>query len=58
VIAPRAVAGLGRKRVIAVAAGKHHTVAVTSAGEVFTWGSNRDGRLGYSAIDTQATPRR
>ncbi len=48
----------GRRTVAAVATGKHHTVAVTRAGELFTWGSNRDGRLGYTAVDTQPTPRR
>lgn len=28
------------------------------AGEVFTWGSNRDGCLGYGSVDKQATPRK
>lgn len=42
VITPRQVTvGLGRKRVEAVAAAKHHTVIATEAGELFTWGSNR-----------------
>ncbi|CAL8469414.1 g8955 [Coccomyxa elongata] len=58
VILPRPVAMPGRRTVAAVATGKHHTVAVTRAGELFTWGSNRDGRLGYTAVDTQPTPRR
>lgn len=57
VIAPLAVAGLGRRAVVAVAAAKHHTVLCTSAGEVWTFGSNRHGQLGY-AVDTQPTPRR
>lgn len=34
-------AGLGARRVKAIAAAKHHTVAATEGGEVFTWGSNR-----------------
>lgn len=33
--------GLGARRVKTIAAAKHHTVAATLAGEVFTWGSNR-----------------
>jgi inhibitor of Bruton tyrosine kinase len=42
VITPRQVTvGLGRKRVNAVAAAKHHTVIATELGELFTWGSNR-----------------
>ncbi len=55
---PRLVAGLAKRVVTAVAAAKHHTAAVTDGGEVWTWGSNRDGRLGYPAVDTQPTPRR
>lgn len=33
--------GLGARQVKAIAAAKHHTVAATEGGEVFTWGSNR-----------------
>ncbi|XP_020579736.1 uncharacterized protein LOC110024230 isoform X2 [Phalaenopsis equestris] len=59
VITPRMVAsGLGSRRVKAVAAAKHHTVVATESGEVFTWGSNREGQLGYTSVDTQPTPRR
>ncbi|KAJ8528968.1 hypothetical protein K7X08_035803 [Anisodus acutangulus] len=59
VITPRQViSGLGARRVKAVAAAKHHTVIATEAGEVFTWGSNREGQLGYTSVDTQPTPRR
>ncbi|GFR40067.1 hypothetical protein Agub_g610, partial [Astrephomene gubernaculifera] len=28
------------------------------SGELWSWGGNRDGRLGYSGVDTQPTPRR
>ncbi|XP_038725746.1 uncharacterized protein LOC120016866 isoform X2 [Tripterygium wilfordii] len=59
VITPRQVTlGLGCRRVKAVAAAKHHTVLATEGGEVFTWGSNREGQLGYTSVDTQPTPRR
>lgn len=59
VITPRQVnSGLGARRVKAVAAAKHHTVIVSESGEVFTWGSNREGQLGYTSVDTQPTPRR
>lgn len=59
VITPRKVtSGLGYRRVKAIAAAKHHTVASTEGGEVFTWGSNREGQLGYTSVDTQPTPRR
>nr|CAD1819673.1 unnamed protein product [Ananas comosus var. bracteatus] len=59
VITPRLVTlGLGARQVRVVAAAKHHTVVATEAGEVFTWGSNREGQLGYTSVDTQPTPRR
>ncbi|CAK9181047.1 unnamed protein product [Ilex paraguariensis] len=59
VITPRQVtSGLGARRVKAIAAAKHHTVVATQGGEVFTWGSNREGQLGYTSVDTQPTPRR
>ncbi|GAB2296375.1 hypothetical protein Dimus_030496 [Dionaea muscipula] len=59
VITPRQViSGLGSRWVRAVAAAKHHSVVATESGEVFTWGSNREGQLGYTSVDTQPTPRR
>ncbi|XP_077247706.1 ankyrin repeat family protein / regulator of chromosome condensation (RCC1) family protein isoform X2 [Tasmannia lanceolata] len=59
VITPRQVIlGIGSRRVKVIAAAKHHTVIATEGGEVFTWGSNREGQLGYTSVDTQATPRR
>lgn len=58
-ITPRKVTfGLGSRRVRAAAAAKHHTVIATDNGDVFTWGSNREGQLGYTSVDTQPTPRR
>ncbi|KAE9599647.1 hypothetical protein Lal_00046174 [Lupinus albus] len=59
VITPRQVtSGLGSRRVVAIAAAKHHTVIATEGGDVFTWGSNREGQLGYTSVDSQPTPRR
>ncbi|KAM1635623.1 hypothetical protein ACFX13_013935 [Malus domestica] len=59
VITPRQVTfGIGSRQVKAIAAAKHHTVIATEGGEVFTWGSNREGQLGYTSVDTQPTPRR
>ncbi|KAL9121093.1 MAG: hypothetical protein Q9187_002354 [Circinaria calcarea] len=40
--------GLVGKKVIGVGMGQNHTVAISSLGEVFTWGSNAFGQLGYS----------
>ena len=39
--------GLGTKRVVAVALGQNHTVAITSEGKTYSWGSNSFGQLGY-----------
>ena len=45
-------------QVTSLAAGKHHTIVATSAGEVFSWGSNKDGKLGYAGVDTQPVPKK
>ncbi|KAG9789413.1 BTB/POZ domain-containing protein 1 [Exophiala dermatitidis] len=56
--------GLAKRRVSSIALGQDHTVAVCSQGEVYTWGSNLYGQLGYSLpevppneIPMQLTPR-
>ena len=43
--------------VVCVAAGKHHTLAVTRRGAVFSWGRGADGRLGYDARDADGDPK-
>ena len=58
VILPQEVNFFAKREVTKIAASKHHSAAITAAGELFTWGSNRDGRLGYPAADTQPTPRK
>lgn len=40
--------GLSGKKVIHVALGQNHSVAISSEGETFTWGSNGFGQLGYA----------
>lgn len=40
---------LGLPRVVAMALGQDHTIAVCEQG-VFTWGSNRFGQLGYDTV--------
>ena len=40
--------GLVGKKIISIGIGQNHTVAISSLGEVFTWGSNAFGQLGYS----------
>ncbi|KAI1942085.1 hypothetical protein LOZ66_001566 [Ophidiomyces ophidiicola] len=57
-----AIAG---KKIISVALGQDHSIAISEQGEVFTWGSNKHGQLGYALPKTnqkddlpvQTTPR-
>ena len=45
-----------RLSVFAVAAGAHHSVALTSDGQVWTWGLGDDGRLGLGAPRIRTSP--
>lgn len=40
--------GLGQKRIAAIALGQNHTLAITDGGEIFSWGNNAYGQLGYT----------
>lgn len=51
------VAGLPpRQRVVSVCAANKHSAAVTSAGEVWTWGGNAAAQLGYGTSDSGCNP--
>ncbi|KAH8427604.1 BTB domain and ankyrin repeat protein [Aspergillus melleus] len=39
--------GLANRKIVAVALGQDHTLAITDHGGVFSWGSNKWGQLGY-----------
>ena len=43
---PQQVAALMHTQIMSMAAGGHHTVALSAKGRVYTWGSNTDGQLG------------
>ncbi|XP_053554665.1 alsin isoform X2 [Bombina bombina] len=45
---PLGVRSLDGKEVVHLAAGGHHSIAVTARSQVFTWGSNSSGQLGHS----------
>ncbi|KAJ5452848.1 hypothetical protein N7445_001031 [Penicillium cf. griseofulvum] len=57
--------GLEGKKVVSAALGQDHSLAITEQGEIFSWGSNRFGQLGYGLprtsnkndIPIQMTPR-
>lgn len=42
--------GLAGPRIIQIAAGSHHSMALTSDGGVVAWGSNLEGQLGLPGI--------
>lgn len=42
--------------VVAIAAGDHHSVALTSSGQVFTWGLNASGALGNGTTTNSNVP--
>ncbi|XP_059183819.1 alsin isoform X2 [Centropristis striata] len=44
---PLCIKSLNNKEVVRVAAGAHHSLALTSQSQVFSWGSNSSGQLGH-----------
>uniref|UniRef100_A0A3Q1G4H7 Alsin Rho guanine nucleotide exchange factor ALS2 b n=1 Tax=Acanthochromis polyacanthus TaxID=80966 RepID=A0A3Q1G4H7_9TELE len=44
---PLCIKSLNNKEVVRVAAGAHHSLAVTAQSQVFSWGSNSSGQLGH-----------
>lgn len=44
------------ERVVYVAAGGHHTAAVTAGGQLYTWGENGAGQLGHGDLDDRLVP--
>jgi len=57
VLLPKLLDSFGDKQIkqISVGPGGYHTIALTSDHEVFTWGHNRVGQLGYS--NSEVVPR-
>lgn len=56
--------GLASRRITTVALGQDHSIAISSRGEVFSWGANQHGQLGYELpevsvqeIPSQLVPR-
>ena len=44
---PKKVEAFAGQRVVAVSAGKHHSLSITASGAVFTWGKGEYGCLGH-----------
>ncbi|CAD6251517.1 unnamed protein product [Miscanthus lutarioriparius] len=53
---PALVDCLSTERLVTASAGRVHSVALTSKGEVWTWGSGRNGRLGLGSSIDEAEP--
>lgn len=54
---PKLVKSLAKVQVVQVACGSNHTLALTSGGELYSWGLNSLGQLGLSHRDSpQNTP--
>ncbi|XP_041835134.1 RCC1 and BTB domain-containing protein 1 isoform X2 [Melanotaenia boesemani] len=51
-------ANLQNKKVVGVACGSHHSMALTQDGEVFAWGYNNYGQVGTGSTSNQPCPRR
>jgi len=49
-LVPRRVEALRRMVIIDISAGPTHTAAVSSNGEVYTWGGNKAMQLGYEGV--------
>uniref|UniRef100_A0A8C4Z9M6 Alsin Rho guanine nucleotide exchange factor ALS2 n=1 Tax=Gadus morhua TaxID=8049 RepID=A0A8C4Z9M6_GADMO len=49
---PLCIKSLNNKEVVRVAAGDHHSVALTAGSQVFSWGSNSSGQLGHMESPT------
>ena len=56
VVRPRRVDTLATECVVQVCASKHHSLAVTRSGEVYSWGHGRSGRLGHGDEVSQPEP--
>ncbi|KAM4537906.1 alsin isoform 1-T1 [Fundulus diaphanus] len=50
---PLCIKSLNKKEVIRVAAGAHHSLALTAQSQVYSWGSNLSGQLGH--METPST---
>ena len=50
----RRIAALVRRRIVTVAAGAAHSLALASDGSVFSWGLGQHGQLGHARLQTAA----
>ena len=53
---PTLVAALGGVHVTGMAAGAHHTLALSDAGHLYSWGLGGNGRLGHGDTEPRLLP--
>lgn len=51
------IEGLQSHEVADIACGGAHSAAITSTGQLFTWGKGRYGRLGHGDSEDQLEPK-
>ena len=54
---PRLIEALKSKRIRDIACGSSHSAAISSSGELYTWGLGEYGRLGHGDSTTQLKPK-
>ena len=57
-VPPTLVPSMKDKRIISVASGRSHCLALSAEGEVYSWGANAHGALGHADGSVRAGPRR
>ena len=55
---PTKVEALAEQRIIAVSAGREHSLALTGSGAVWSWGQGGGGRLGHGDEQRQLLPKK
>ncbi|GLU21823.1 hypothetical protein SLE2022_379390 [Rubroshorea leprosula] len=53
---PKPIPSLEDVRIIQIASGGYHSLALTDEGKVLSWGHGGQGQLGHSSIQNQKTP--
>ncbi|XP_057652123.1 uncharacterized protein LOC130891409 isoform X2 [Diorhabda carinulata] len=54
---PQMITSLSSCKIIDICAGQYHSVALTSAGKVYTWGWGIHGQLGHGNCDNEFMPK-
>lgn len=54
---PKIIEALQGYEIIDIACGGAHSAAITSSGQLFTWGKGRYGRLGHGDSEDQLKPK-